>query len=197
MKFIKFESQTSDVRYDVELAPIDRQDGSTCHMTFGGVTALKSGYSTADVLASALDSVDVPDGIYAVWLLADCKEMLTFILVDGDKATEIATPKFAKPQKKPFMPYNYEGTQETCNVHVCDMGTGITTCVRGDAVVDGATSSVSLSDSITGSLNDGIYCARTNTRTAGYLTFFRVHHGTVKYLHTPAFIQHKGHWIYV
>ena len=200
MKLIKFEGQPSDtvdVNYVVELAPMDRTVQPSCYTTISAVTALKRGYTTTDVLASALKGVTVPDGIYAVWLLVDCVEKLMFILVADDMALELATPKFAKPQSKPFMAYNYEGSQETCLVHVCNMGTDVTNRVHGYVVVDEPTSSVSLSNNITGSLDDGIYCARTNTRTAGYLTFFRVQHGTVKYLRTPAFIQHKGHWIYV
>ena len=145
------------------------------------------------MLASALDGIDVPDGTYAVWLLVDCVEKLMFILASGNMAIELVTPEFAKPQSKPFTAYSYYGTQETCDVHVCNMGTGITTRVHGYVVVDEPTSSVTLSNSITGSLNDGIYCARSNTRTAGYLTFFRMQRGTVKYLRTPTFIQHKGY----
>ena len=200
MKLIKFEGQPSDmvdVKYVVELASMDMQVDPRNYTTISAVTALKKDYSTTDVLASALVGVDVPDGIYAVWLLVNCEEKLMFILVADGMALELVTPKFTKPQSKPYTAYNYKGSQETCLVHVCNMGTDVTNRVHGYVVVDEPTSSVSLSNNITGSLNDGIYCARANTRTAGYLTFFRVQHGTVKYLRTPAFIQHKGHWIYV
>ena len=120
-----------------------------------------------------------------------------FILASDNMAIELVTPEYAKPQIKPFTAYIYEGTQETCNVYLCNMGTGTVNRVHGYVVIDEPARSVALSNSITGSLNDGIYCARTNTRAAGYLTFFRMQRGTVKYLRTPAFIQHRGHWVYV
>lgn len=37
--------------------------------------------------------------------------------------------------------------------------------------------------------------AHGRTRTAGYLTFFRMQRGTVKYLRTPASVKHMGHWV--
>ena len=209
MKLIKFVGQTPntvDVRFDVELTRMDTdkqvrlqvpptRDPYT--MTLRIVASLKKDYTATDVLAKALEGVDVPDGVYAVWFVGEGKETLKFILVADDMALELATPYFAKPQSKPFTAYSYHGTQETCDVHVCNMGTGITNRVHGYVVVDEPTSSVTLSNSITGSLNDGIYCARSNTRTAGYLTFFRMQRGTVMYLRTPTFVQHMGHWIYV
>lgn len=208
MKLVKFEGQTTDmvdVKYVVELESMDTCTGtdkdtgnpSPVTLTLSAVASLKKGYSTADVLASALDGIDVPSGTYAVWILVDCVERLMFILASDNMAIELVTPEFAKPQIKPFTTYIYEGTQETCNVHLCNMGTGTVNRVHGYVVIDEPTRSVALSNSITGSLNDGIYCARTNTRAAGYLTFFRMQRGTVKYLRTPSFVKHKGHWVYV
>ena len=213
MKLIKFEGQTTDmvdVKYVVELESMDTytdtdtdkqavaQVPPTCDpcpvtLTISAVASLKKGYSTADVLASALDGIDVPDGTYAVWLRVDCVEKLMFILASDNMVIELVTPEFAKPQIKPFTAYIYEGTQETCNVHLCNMGTGTINRVHGYVVINEPTRSVALSNSIAVSLNDGIYCTRTNTRAAGYLTFFRMQRGTVKYLRTPEFIRHNGY----
>lgn len=75
----------------------------------------------------------------------------------------------------------------------CSLGTGVTSRMQGHVRIDEATRNVALSSDITGELNNGIYCASLYTRLGGYLTFFSVREDTVKYLHTPAFIKHKGY----
>ena len=204
MKLIKFEGQTTDmvdVKYVVELESMDTYTGTDkdtgnpipVTLTISAVASLKKGYSTADVLASALYGIDVPDGTYAVWLLVDCVEKLMFILVADDMALELATPEFVMLQDKYYIDVNYVDMHEMFDVHLCNMGTGVTNFKHGYVRIDEAAQSVALSSGITKELNDGIYCARTHTRAAGYLTFFRMQRGIVKYLRTPEIIRHKGY----
>ena len=67
MKLIKFEGQPSDmvdVKYVVELAPMNRRVEPSCYTTVSAVTSLDKNHNTSDVLVSALKGVDVPDGTY-------------------------------------------------------------------------------------------------------------------------------------
>ena len=55
------------------------------------------GYAAADVLANALDSVDVPDGTYAVKLVVDGINKLIFMHVAGNSAIELVAPRVRHP----------------------------------------------------------------------------------------------------
>ena len=198
MKLVKFEGQTTDmvgVKYVVELEAMGTymQAGSTSFTAVSGVTALKKGYSTADVLVNAMDGVSVHDGTHAVRLTVNGIEWLMFILVADNMAIELVTPEFVMLQDKPYIDVRYVDMQEMFNIHLCNMGTGETNIVRGYVFVDEVAQSVALSNGITRDINDGIYCARTYTRVGGHLAFFHKQNDTVKYLHVPAFVRHKGY----
>ena len=73
MKFNNLDGRTStvDVWYVLDLASMDNPVDPREYTTDSGVLALDKCYTTADVLVNALDSVDVPDGTYAVKLVVD------------------------------------------------------------------------------------------------------------------------------
>ena len=196
MKLIKFEGQPSDmvdVKYVVELAPMNRRVEPSCYTTISAVTSLDKNHNTSDVLVSALKGVDVPAGTYAVRLTVNGIGWLKFILAAGDMAIELATPEFVMLQDKPYIDVNYIDVQEIFDVHLCNMGTGVSKHTKGYVTIDKAAQSIKLSSGITRDLNDGIYCARTYTRVGGHLTFFHKQNDTVDYLQIPAFIRHKGY----
>ena len=147
----------------------------------------------ADVLVNALDSVDVPDGTYAVKLVVDGINKLIFMHVAGNSAIELVAPGFVTLQCEQYSTANYTDMQIHCGVLICNMATGAVTRVQGYVTVDEATRSVALSSDITRSLDDCTYCARVPTYAGSYLEFFRVQHGTVKYLRAPEFVAHKGY----
>ena len=194
-KFNNLDGRTStvDVRYVLELASMDNPIDPREYTTVSGVLALNKGYTTADVLVNALDSVDVPAGTYAVKLVADGINKLIFIHVAGNSAIELVAPGFVTLQCEQYTPANYTDMYIRCGVLICNMVTGAVTRVHGYVTVDEATRSVALSSGITRSLDDCTYCARVPTHAGSYLEFFRVQHGTVKYLRAPEFVAHRGY----
>lgn len=195
MKFNKFEGRTStvDVWYVLDLASMDNPVDPREYTTVSGVTALDKCYATADVLVNALDSVDAPDGTYAVKLVIDGISKLIFMHVAGNSVIELVAPGFVTLQCEQYSTANYTDMQIHCGVLICNMATGAVSRVQGYVTVDEATRSVALSSDITRSLDDCIYCARVPTHAGSYLVFFRVQNGTVKYLRAPEFVTHRGY----
>ena len=196
MKFFKVSGQTPntvDVNYTIELASMDSHVEPCDYKVIVGTASLGKGYVTTDVLANALDGVDAPDGTYAVRTVMNNISYLTFMLVAGNNAIELVTPKFVMLQDKPYISARYTDMRATCNLFLCNMGTGGVNLVNGYVVIDEATRNVALSSGITRTLSDCTYCANVFTHTGGHLVFFRVQHGTVKYLHAPVFVARRGY----
>jgi hypothetical protein len=181
------------VSYTIELAPMDVRVEPCDYKVIVGTASLGKGYVTTDVLASALDAVDVPDGVYAVRTVINNISYLTFMLVAGNNATELVTPGFVMLQGKPHISVSYTDMQATCDLLLCNMWTGEVTHVSGYVVIDEATRSIALSSGITRLLSDCTYCAKVSTCAGSYLVFFRVQHGAVKYLHAPVFVARRGY----
>ena len=196
MKFFKVSGQTPntvDVNYTIELASMDSHVEPCDYKVIVGTASLGKDYLTTDVLANALDGVDAPDGIYAVRTVINNISYLTFMLVAGNNAIELVTPKFVMLQGKPYISARYTDVQAMCNLLLCNMGTGEVNLVNGYVVIDEATRSVTLGSGITRTLSDCTYCTNVFTHTGGYLVFFRVYYGTVKYLHAPVFVARRGY----
>ena len=194
MKFFKVNGQTPntvDVNYTIELASMDSHVEPCDYKVIVGTASLGKDYLTTDVLANALDGVDVPDGTYAVRTAINNISYLTFMLVAGNNATELVTPKFVMLQGKPYISVSYTDMQATCDLLLCNMWTGEVTHASGYVVIDEATRSVTLGSGITRTLSGCTYCANVFTHTGGHLVFFRVQHGAVKYLDAPVFVARR------